>query len=156
MFMITSEDVQRNIPKAVQWVTQSEQACMEIGQQLSPQRKRDAQAIGVQQIGVVRVMVSNEIPLPNDPELRQLVLQSGLGSSKGITFGHGIVLKPGPYDRHLIAHELAHVMQYERFGGIEPFLVGYIPESFPPHYPNGPLEREAEQLAKTVCCYDPA
>ena len=71
------------------------------------------EAIGVQQIGVVRVMVSNEIPLPDDPELRQLVLQSGLGSSKGITFGHGIVLKPGPYDRHLIAHELAHVMQYE-------------------------------------------
>ena len=37
---------------------------MEIGQQLSPQRKRDAQAIGVQQIGVVRIMLSYEIPLP--------------------------------------------------------------------------------------------
>jgi len=114
MLMITPEDVQRNIPKAMRWVTQSEQACMETGQQLSPQRKRDAQAIGVQQIGVVRIMLSNEIPLPDDPELRQLVLQSGLGSSRGITFGHGIVLKPGAYDRHLIAHELAHVMQYER------------------------------------------
>src|SRR4029077_14083282 len=112
MFMITPEDVQRNIPKAMRWVTQSEQACMEIGQQLSPQRKRDAQAIGVQQIGVVRIMLSNEIPLPDDPELRQLVLQSGLGSSRGITFGHGIVLKPGAYDRHLIAHELAHVRNY--------------------------------------------
>ena|ERR1700722_2622382 len=92
MLMITPEDVQRNIPKAMRWVTQSEQACMEIGQQLSPQRKRDAQAIGVQQIGVVRIMLSNEIPLPDDPELRQLVLQSGPGSSRGITFGHGIVL----------------------------------------------------------------
>ena len=71
MLMITPEDVQRNIPKAMRWVTQSEQACMEIGQQLSPQRKRDAQAIGVQQIGVVRIMLSNEIPLPDDPELRQ-------------------------------------------------------------------------------------
>src|SRR5260370_8298452 len=124
MLMITPEDVQRNIPKAMRWVTQSEQACMETGQQLSPQRKRDAQAKGVQEIGVVRIMLSNEIPLPDGPELRQLVLQSGLGSSRGITFGHGIVLKPGAYDRHLIAH----VMQYERFGGIEPFLVAYIPE----------------------------
>ena len=150
MLMITPEDVQRNIPKAMRWVTQSEQACMEIGQQLSPQRKRDAQAIGVQQIGVVRIMLSNEIPLPDDPELRQLVLKSGLGSSRGITFGHGIVLKPGAYDRHLIAHELAHAMQYERFGGIEPFLVAYIPEVvFPPYYPNGPLEQEAERLANT-------
>ena len=76
--------------------------------------------------------------------------KSGLGSSRGITFGHGIVLKPGAYDRHLIAHELAHVMQYERFGGIEPFLVAYIPEVvFPPYYPNGPLEQEAERLANT-------
>jgi hypothetical protein len=82
-------------------------------------------------------MLSNEIPLPDDPELRQLVLQSGLGSSRGITFGHGIVLKPGAYDRHLIAHELA-------------FLVAYIPEVvFPPYYPNGPLEQEAERLANT-------
>ncbi len=98
----------------------------------------------------LRNLGSNEIPLPDDPELRQLVLQSGLGSSRGITFGHGIVLKPGAYDRHLIAHELAHVMQYERFGGIEPFLVAYIPEVvFPPYYPNGPLEQEAERLANT-------
>jgi hypothetical protein len=37
-------------------------------------------------------MLSNEIPLPDDPELRQLVLQSGPGSSRGITLGHGIVL----------------------------------------------------------------
>jgi hypothetical protein len=25
-----------------------------------------------------------------------------------------------------------------------------MPEAFPPHYPNGPLEQEAEQLAKAV------
>ena len=55
VFMITSEDVLRNIPKAVQWVTQMEQACMKFGQQLSPQGARDAQAVGVQQIGLVRV-----------------------------------------------------------------------------------------------------
>jgi hypothetical protein len=77
-------------------------------------------------------------------------------ANKGIAFGHGIVLKTGAYYRRLIAHKLAHVMQYERFGGIEPFLVSYMPEAFPPHYPNGPLEQEAEQLAKAVCCSDPA
>ena len=145
--MITSQDVQQNIPKAVQWVTQIEQTCMEIGHQLSPQSKRDARAIGVQQIDLVRVMVLDETPLPTDRDLRKFILQTAICS---------IVLETGAYYRRLIAHKLAHVMQYERFGGIEPFLVGYIPESFPPHYPNGPLEREAEQLAKTVCCSDPA
>ena len=49
-------------------------------------------------------------------------------------------------------HELGHVLQYERFGGIESFLVAYIPEViFPPYYPKGPLEQEAERLANTVC-----
>jgi Domain of unknown function (DUF4157) len=93
-------------------------------------------------------MVLNEIPLPNDLELRKLALQSDLITpfTRGMTFGHGIVLKDGLYDRRLIAHELGHVLQYERFGGIEPFLKAYISEVlFPPYYPNGPLEKEAEQ-----------
>jgi len=65
--------------------------------------------------------------------------------------GHGIVLKDGHGDRHLIAHEVGHVVQYERFGSIEPFLVAYVPEVvFPPYYPNGPMEREAKRLANAV------
>ena len=149
--MITSDDVLRNIPKAVQWVTKMEQACMKFGQQLSPQGARDAQAVGVQQIGLVRVMVLSEIPLPSDPELRQFVLQSGLSDSIGIAAGHGIVLTDRHGDRHLIAHELGHVVQYERFGSIERFLMAYVPEVvFPPYYPNGPMEREAKRLANAV------
>ena len=148
--------MQQNIPKAVQWVTEIEHDCMEIGHQLSPQSKRDARTLGVEQIDLVRVMVLTEIPLPNDRDLWKFILQTAICSNRGIAFGRGIVLKTGDYYRRLIAHKLAHVMQYERFGGIEPFLVCYIPESFPPHYPNGPLEQEAEQLAKAVCCSNPA
>ena len=154
MLMITSADVQRNIPKAVQWVTQMEQACMEIGQPLLPQNRQDGEAIGIRELAAVRVMVLNEIPLPSDLELRRLALQSSLitPTTAGMTFGHGLVLKAGHFNRHLIAHELGHVLQYERFGGIESFLVAYIPEVvFPPYYPKGPLEQEAERLANTVC-----
>ncbi len=144
MLMITSEDVQRIFPKAVLWVTQMEQACMEMGQPLLPQNRQDGEMIGIRELAAVRVMVLNEMPAPSDPELRQL--------AAGMTFGHGIVLKNGHYNRHLIAHELGHVLQYERFGGIEPFLVAYIAEVvFPPYYPNGPLEQEAERLANNVC-----
>ena len=75
---ITSEDVQRNIPKAVQWVTQMEQACMEIGQPLLPQNRQDSEAIGIRELAAVRVMVLNEIPLPSDLELRRLALESSL------------------------------------------------------------------------------
>ena len=73
--MITSQDVQQNIPKAVQWVTQIEQACMEIGHQLSPQSKRDARTIGVEQIDLVRVkeMILLSTPVLAD-EGKQVVL----------------------------------------------------------------------------------
>jgi hypothetical protein len=61
------------------------------------------------------------------------------------------VLKKRPYDRRLIAHEPVHVMQYERFGGIEAFLKEYVKEvAFSPGYPNGPLEREANRVAESV------
>lgn len=118
MLMITFEEVQRNLPKAVQWVTQKEQDCMEMGQPLLPQNRQDGETIGIRELAAVRVMVLNEIPLPSDPELRQLAAQSKLitPTTAGMTFGHGIVLKAGHYNRHLIAHELGHVLQYERFG----------------------------------------
>jgi hypothetical protein len=96
----------------------------------------------------------NSIPLPTDPGLKQLVEETELITDKisGMTFGHGIVVKNGQYDRRLVAHELVHVMQYEKFGGIEAFLKEYVKEvAFPPGYPHGPLEREAAQVADRVC-----
>jgi hypothetical protein len=49
----------------------------------------------------------------------------------------------GAVDRRLVVHELVHVMQYERFGGIETFLKEYVQEVvFDPGYPHGPLEEE--------------
>jgi len=151
--VITPEIVEQYFPKAAQWATEMERAILERGQRLSPQNRKDAEAIGVQRSGDVRILVLDGIPLPNNPGLRQLAVETGLITDRtaGMTFGHGIVLKKGSVHRRLIAHELAHVMQYERFGGIEAFLKEYIKEiAFPPGYPNGPLEREAEQAADCV------
>jgi uncharacterized protein DUF4157 len=152
-FMITPETVAQYFPKAVQWANEMEKDILERGQRLSPQSRKDAEGIGIQRIDDVRIAIVDRIPLPNDPGLKQLVLETGLitDETAGMTFGHGIVLKNGSYDRRLIAHELSHVMQYERFGGIEAFLKEYVKEvAFPPWYPNGPLEREAERAADCV------
>lgn len=150
--MITPEEIQRNFPKLVQWITQRQKICMEIGERLSSEATRDAHTIGMGQIEEVRIMVEGEISLPTDPELLQVFLKSGLGAVNGITCGHGIFVRPDAYSRHLIAHELVHVLQYERFGGIEPYLKAYIPEIVsPPYYPNGPLEQEARRVADAVC-----
>jgi hypothetical protein len=151
--MITPFIVEQYFPKAVQWVAEMERAILKSGQPLLPQNRKDAETIGVQQSKDVRILVLDGIPLPNDPGLRQLAAETELITDRtaGMTFGHGIVLKKGSIDRRLIAHELVHVMQYERFGGIKAFLKEYVKEvAFPPGYPNGPLEREADQLAELV------
>jgi hypothetical protein len=154
MIRISPEEAQRLFPKAVLWVTQMEQTCMEKGNPLPSQNRRDGERMGIREIAAVRVMILPEMPLPSDPELRQLCRQSNLimPDTGGMTFGYGMVLKHGCFSRLLIAHELGHVLQYERFGGIEKFLAAYIPEViFHPYYPNGPLEREADRLANGVC-----
>ena len=40
--MITPEELQRNFPKLVQWITQRQKNCMEIGERLSSEGTRDA------------------------------------------------------------------------------------------------------------------
>ena len=151
--MITSEIIEQFFPKAVQWVTKMEKAILESGHRLSLARRKDAEAIGVRQPDDVRIIALDNIPLPSDPGLSQLATETGLITDRtvGITFGHGILLKNGAVDRRLVAHELVHVMQYERFGGIEAFLKEYVQEVvFDPGYPHGPLEQEAERLADGV------
>lgn len=150
---INPEIVRRYFPNAVSWVTEMERAILERGQPLLPENRKDAELIGIKRVDDVRVIVLHSIPLPGDPGLRQLASQTGLITERtiGMTFGHGVVLKNGAYDRRLIAHELTHILQYERLGGIEPFLKEYVKEvAFSPGYPNGPLEQEAGRIADSI------
>jgi hypothetical protein len=41
-------------------------------------------------------------------------------------------------------------MQYERFGGVLPFLRQYLTECLTVGYPEAPLEQEAIALSKTI------
>ncbi len=151
---MTPGQIARNFPKVVNWATKMEQVCLAAGQPLADLNRKDAEAIGIRQLDKVRIVISPQLPLPTDPELRHLTAQFQLiqGRTTGMIFGHGIALKEGKYDRRLIAHELVHVLQHERLGGIERFLRAYIREAFyPPYYPNGPLELEAERVALRVC-----
>ena len=151
--VITPEIVSRVFPHLVSWVTQMEKDILQVGLPLHPVNRTDAEAIGIGQIDVVRIVVLDKLPLPTHSELRLLAVQTGLITPKtvGMTFGHGIALKHGGYTRWVVAHELTHVLQYERLQGIEPFLKEYVKEiSHPAAYGSGPSEIEASRTADSV------
>ncbi len=65
---------------------------------------------------------------------------------------HGIFIRSDCLrDRALIVHELAHTAQYERLGGILPFLRKYLFECLTTGYSEAPLEQEAISMADRVC-----
>ena len=70
--MIAPETVARYFPIAVQWVAEMEKMIIDRGQQLPPENRKDAEAIGIQRADDVRIFVLNSIPLPTDPGLKQL------------------------------------------------------------------------------------
>jgi hypothetical protein len=65
---------------------------------------------------------------------------------------YGIFIRADHWrDRALIAHELVHTAQFQRLGGILPFLQTYIFQCATVGYQNAPLELEAVATAARVC-----
>lgn len=142
------------LPKVCRYVAEQEQIILEQGVELNPDQQIDAYQIGVAEITHVRLMEVDHIPLPRDDFLRAAVELTGLLSpyTAGITFRYGIYLRSDCWnDRRLVVHELTHTKQYERMGGIPPFLKQYLKECLTVGYPNGPLELEAIQMERQIC-----
>ena len=73
----------------------------------------------------VRVQPVENVPMPLPRSLRRVVELLGWLSPHivGMTLGYGIVLRRDVCgDPCLLAHELAHVAQYERLGRFRGFL----------------------------------
>ena len=65
-------------------------------------------------------------------------------ATRGLALQYGIFIRSDCWrERTLIAHELVHTAQYERLGGILPFLRKYLFECVTIGYPEAPLEQEA-------------
>ena len=70
----------------------------------------------------------------------------------GLALENGIFVRNDRWrDRALIAHELVHTAQYQRLGGVLPFLQTYIVQCATVGYSNAPLELEAVATAQRVC-----
>lgn len=153
--MITPQQFEVLFPLACKWAAEQEGAILKSGVPLPAQQLEDALRIGVENPDQVRLMRVAAIPRPSDPILVAAAQATNLISSRtaGITFRYGIYVRSDCWDqRHIVAHELVHTRQYERLGGFDQFLLPYLTECItPPGYPHGPMEQEAERIAREIC-----
>jgi hypothetical protein len=107
----------------------------------------DARALGVEHPERVRLKFVERVPLPLSL-LRKVAgkILAFPTAPIGITLGYGIFIQSRyAGDRRLLLHELVHTLQYERFGGIRPFLAKYLQECLTSGYAFASLEEEARR-----------
>ncbi len=145
------------LPVVCAWAEKLEAEVLAQGAPLTEGELEDARATGVAQPEKIRVVRVETLPQPDNEELMFIARQIGLYSTRSasLSFGHAIILIRSAWEDHYqLVHECVHVSQYERKGGIRPFLHDYLRECFDPGYPFGSLEKEAVFVARHVCHQD--
>ena len=142
------------LPIATAWVKRQQELILSAGVPLNEEQLADAAAAGVAQPERVRLLRVKAVPSLRTRSLRELAFKLGLLSphTAGLTAGYGIFIRQDLWgNRALLVHELAHTAQYERLGGVKPFLRDYLHECLTDGYPFGPLETEAAAAARQIC-----
>lgn len=135
------------LPSAISWVTEQSALILESGSPLTDTGLKLARAVGVSHPEKIRISVVSELPLPSEPTLRDVAVQTGLLGPNmiGITFGYGIYVCDGHISNRLISHECRHVFQYETAGSIDAFLPIYLQQIATVGYHNAPYEIDARE-----------
>jgi hypothetical protein len=150
----TLDRLEELLPLAVQWAAEQERRVLCEGVRLSQEEMADAKAIGVRNPERVRLLRVESVPVPANPILRAAAASINFLTStpSGLALEYGIFIRADRWrDRELIAHELVHTAQYQRLGGILPFMQTYIYQCVTVGYHNAPLEMEAAATAARVC-----
>jgi hypothetical protein len=125
---------------------------------LAPRQVADARRAGVHDPARVRVLVVDRIPLPDDPELADAARHAQIitDASRAVAIGYGIIIRADSWqNRELLLHQLVHVAQCERAGGLEPFVSEYLFDRRSSRdFSLGALEEEARSLAREICAAD--
>ena len=141
------------LPLAAKWAAAVEKRILREGAPLSEQGLADARAVGVGTPERVRLLALPCVPTPTDLTLKAAVaaIQFLTPATRGLALRYGIFVRNDCWDeRRLIAHELVHTAQYERLGGIRPFLRRYLTECLTVGYPAAPMEQEAIAIARSL------
>ena len=153
--MIDQEKFERFTSLACQWAKNQEAYILKHGVPLGPQQLADAHQAGVQDAARVRLLVVDRIPLPDDEELAEAARRAQIitDASRGVALGHGVIIRADSWqNRELLVHQLVHIAQCERSGGLESFVGEYLSDRrSSPDFSVGSLEAEARGLAREIC-----
>jgi hypothetical protein len=130
-------------PATARWAADHERRILAEGRPLDRDGISFALELEIPEPESIRVLEVKSVPLPAPRPLVRLAGRWGLPffEPAGMALGRGIYLLDGR--SRVLRHELVHVAQYQRLGGIEPFLRRYLAECLTRGYRNSPLEREA-------------
>ena len=156
--MIDQKDFDRLAPRAYEWAKSQEAYILKHGAPLAPDQAADALRAGVQDTARVRVLVVDRIPLPEEKELADAARHAQIitDSSRAVAIGHGIIIRADSWQsRELLLHQLVHVGQCERSGGLKQFVNEYLLDRRSSRdFSLGSLEDEARSLAREICARD--
>jgi hypothetical protein len=159
------------LPATLSLLQAAEQAAMVHGRVLTPVEMQIARRLGVVEPERVRVLVTPVLPSWMAPDLMAKATAAGDAGTDnsdssnadanraqpqrrfgiaGLTAGHGILIGIRHANNpRVLAHELAHVAQYERLG-MRAFALRYLTELLSVGYFRAPLELEADAEMRRV------
>jgi hypothetical protein len=153
--MIDQETFENLLPFAYQWAKEQEEFVLAHGTPLSAQHLADARLAGVRDCELIRVLIVDRIPLPESGELAEAARRTRIitDDTRCVGFGHAILIRAEACgDRELLLHNLVHVAQCERSGGLEQWIRQYLVDrQTSPSFTIGSLEEEARRIAREIC-----
>ncbi len=153
--MLDQETFQRLLPDACEWVKAQEEFILANGVPLTERQTADAYRAGVKNCSRIRILVVDRVPLPTNPELAEAARSTQIISDKSqaVAIGYGIIMRADRWgDRELLVHNLVHVAQHERSGGLEQWVRDYLGDRRDSaKFTSGSLEKEANDVARKIC-----
>jgi hypothetical protein len=156
--VIDQQTFEHLVPLACAWAHAQEELILARGSSLGPKATADALRVGVQDPARVRVLVVDRIPMPADEQLADASRHTHIitDACRGVAIGHGIIIRADAWgERELLVHQLVHVAQCERSGGLEPFVREYLCDRrTSANFTVGAFEKEARATAREMCAAD--
>jgi hypothetical protein len=143
------------LPLAYQWAKAQEEFVLAHGIPLSPHQVDDARLAGIRDCERIRVLVVDRIPLPESGDLADAARRAHIitEDTRCVGLGHAILIRAEAWgDRELLLHNLVHVAQCERSGGLEQWIRHYLVDrQTSASFTLGALEEEARRVAREIC-----